>query len=99
MISNPIYIGELVWNNCRTFINEETEKRNKKKGKPEDLLTVQVPHLRIIDQDLWDRAQQVRTGRSRQGSAVRVKKKSITTYLTAGRLTCGVCSGPMKIIW
>jgi site-specific DNA recombinase len=99
MISNPIYIGELVWNNCRTYINEETEKRNKKKGKPEDLLTVPVPHLRIIDQDLWDRAQQVRTGRSRQASAVRVKKKSITTHLLAGRLTCGVCSGPMKIIW
>lgn len=99
IIGNPIYIGELVWNTCRTFINDETEKRSKKKGKPEDLLTVDVPHLRIIDQDLWDRAQQVRTGRSRQGSAARVYKKSTINHMLAGRLTCGACGGDMKIVW
>jgi site-specific DNA recombinase len=99
IISNPIYIGKLVWNNCRTFINDETTKRNKKKGKPEDLKTVDVPHLRIIDQDLWDRAQQIRKDRSRQGSAVRVYKKSICNHTLAGRLTCAACGGDMKIIW
>jgi|SRR5450631_63466 site-specific DNA recombinase len=99
IIGNPIYIGKLVWNTCRTFINDETERRNKKKGKPEDLLIVDVPHLRIIDQDLWDRAQQVRTGRSRQGSATRVYKKSIVNHMLAGRLTCGACGGDMKIVW
>jgi site-specific DNA recombinase len=99
IIGNRIYIGELVWNTCRSVINPETEKRNKQKGKPEDLLTAQVPHLRIIDQDLWDRAQQVRTGRSRQGSASRVYKKSIVNHMLAGRLTCGACGGDMKIVW
>ncbi len=99
IIGNPIYIGELVWNTCRSVISPETEKRCKEKGKPEDLLTVSVPHLRIIDQDLWDRAQQVRTGRSRQGSAVRVYKKSIVNHILAGRLTCGACGGDMKIVW
>lgn len=99
MIGNPIYIGELVWNNCRSVKNPETEKRTKQKGKPEDLLTVAVPHLRIIDQQLWDRAQQVRTGRSRQGSAARVYKKSIINHMLAGRLTCGACGGEMKIVW
>jgi DNA invertase Pin-like site-specific DNA recombinase len=99
IIGNRIYIGENVWNQNRSVISIETEKRCKEKGKPEDLLTVSVPHLRIIDQDLWDRAQQVRTGRSRQGSAVRVYKKSIVNHILAGRLTCGACGGDMKIVW
>lgn len=99
IIGNRIYIGELIWNNCRSVKNPETEKRTKQKGRPEDLLTVQVPHLRIIDDNLWERAQQVRTGRSRQGSAPRVYKKSIVNHMLAGRLTCGTCGGEMKIIW
>ncbi len=98
IISNPIYIGKLVWNNCRTFINDETEKRNKKKGKAEDLLTVDVPHLRIIDQDLWDRAQDLRAGRSRQTRRP-VYKKSLANHMLAGKLVCGVCGGGMKIVW
>ncbi len=99
IIGNPIYIGELVWNSQRSIIDPDTEKRNKERGKPEDLLTVQVPHLRIIDQSLWDRAQQVRTGRSRQGSAARIYKKSIIHHMLAGRLSCGACGGEMKIVW
>jgi site-specific DNA recombinase len=99
IVGNPIYIGELVWNTCRSVINPETEKRCKQKGKLDDLLTVPVPHLRIIDQDLWDRAQQVRADRSRQGSAVRIYKKTIVNHLLAGRLSCGACGGDMKIVW
>jgi site-specific DNA recombinase len=99
IISNPIYIGKLVWNTCRSVINPETETRCKQKGKPDDLLTVPVPHLQIIDQALWDRAQQVRTGRSRQGTAPRVYKKSIINHILAGRLTCEVCGGDMNIVW
>ncbi len=99
IIGNRIYIGELVWNSHRSVINPETEKRNKQKGRPEDLLTVQVPHLRIIDQDLWDRAQEVRKMRSRQGSAPRVYKKSIVNHMLAGRLLCGACGGTMAIVW
>jgi site-specific DNA recombinase len=98
IISNPIYIGELVWNTCRSAIHPDTEKRGKQKGKPDDLLTVPVPHLQIISRDLWDRAQQVRTNRSRQ-SGVRVYKKSIVNHMLAGRLVCGECNGAMKIVY
>jgi site-specific DNA recombinase len=72
--------------------------RAKRKGKPEDLLTKQHPHLRIIDQELWDRAQQVRTSRTRPTQARRVYKKTIVKHLLAGRLTCGTCGGDMRIV-
>jgi site-specific DNA recombinase len=98
IIGNRIYIGELIWNTCRSVISPETEKRCKQKGKPDDLLTVPVKHLQIIDDDLWDRAQEVRTGRSRQ-SPGRVCKKSIINHMLAGRLICGECSGAMKIVY
>jgi DNA invertase Pin-like site-specific DNA recombinase len=98
MIGNRIYIGELFWNNHRSVINPETEKRNKQKGKAEDLLSVSVPHLRIIDQELWDRAQRVRTERSRQTPG-KIYKKTIVRHMLAGRLQCGECGGNMKIVW
>jgi DNA invertase Pin-like site-specific DNA recombinase len=98
MVSNAIYIGQLHWNNQRSVINPETEKRNKQKGKPDDLLTVSVPHLRIIDQDLWDRAQRVRAERSRQTPG-KIYKKTIVRHMLAGRLQCGECGGGMKIVW
>jgi site-specific DNA recombinase len=95
IIGNRIYIGELVWNTCRSVIHPDTEKRGKQKGKPDDLLTIPVPHLQIISRDLWERAQQVRMNRNRQ-SGVRVYKKSIIKHMLAGRLICGECGGDMK---
>jgi site-specific DNA recombinase len=98
ILANRIYIGELVWNNNRSVINPETEKRNKRKGKPEDLLTVPVPHLRIIDQDLWDRVQALRVSRNRQ-TGVPAQKKTIIQHMLAGKLFCGACGGGMKVCW
>lgn len=100
MLSNRIYIGELVWNATRTVINPDTEKRNKQKGKAEDLLTTKVPHLRIIDQELWDKAQALRKTRNRQsGASPRVYKKTALRHMLSGRLSCGSCSGVMKITY
>jgi site-specific DNA recombinase len=98
IIGNEIYRGKLVWNTHRSVINPETERRNKQKGKPEDLIVVDVPHLRIIDETLWERAQRVRTERSRQTPG-KVYKKTTVRHMLAGRLQCGACGGNMKIVW
>jgi hypothetical protein len=98
MIGNRRYIGELVWNARRVAKNPDSEKSTKQKGNPEDLITVPVPHLRIIDQDLWDRAQQLRTGRSRQSDEPRVYKKTVVGHMIANKVICGECGGHMKIV-
>jgi site-specific DNA recombinase len=64
MISNPIYIGEIVWNTSRTVLNPETGKKTKRAGVAEDRVTRAVPHLRIIEQPLWDAANKVRKDRA-----------------------------------
>jgi site-specific DNA recombinase len=97
ILGNRIYIGELVWNKNRTVMNPDTDKRNKRAGKPEDLLVVQVPHLRIIDQDLWDRAQALRAKRNRVGTGYTVYKKTASRHMLVGRLSCVTCGGEMKI--
>jgi DNA invertase Pin-like site-specific DNA recombinase len=99
IIGNRIFIGELVWNANRSVIDPDKETRVRQKGNPNDLLVVQVPHLRTIEQDLWDRAQKVRAERSRQTFAVRNSKKTIERHMLADKLVCGVCGGPMRIVW
>jgi site-specific DNA recombinase len=98
MLGNRIYIGELVWNQNRAVINPDTEKRNKQKGNPDDLIVQPIPHLRVIDQDLWDRAQELRANR-RRGQGHRVYRKTAMRHMLAGRLTCAACGGDMKITW
>jgi DNA invertase Pin-like site-specific DNA recombinase len=98
MITNRSYIGEIVWNSNRSVINPDNEKRNKQRGNPNDLLMVEVPHLRIIDQDLWDRAQALRTARSRPSCQPRSYKKTIINHLVADKLICAECGGHMKIV-
>ncbi|MEY9235334.1 site-specific DNA recombinase [Bradyrhizobium japonicum] len=98
MIGNRRYIGELIWNANRAAKNPDTEKSTKLKGRPEDLITVPVPHLRIIDQDLWDRAQELRTDRSRQTGGPRVYKKTVIGHMVADKIICGECGGRMRIV-
>src|SRR5581483_3807696 len=63
MIGNRLYIGELVWNANRTVLNPDTGKKSKRRGKAEDVIVVDVPHLRIIDQELWETANGICTER------------------------------------
>lgn len=99
MLGNRRYIGELVWNSHRSVKNPDTETRTKQKADPDDLIVHEHPHLRIIDQDLWDRVQALKIGRSRQKKEPGVYKKTIVHHLIADKLVCGECNGRMQITW
>ena len=50
-----MYIGRLVWNRLRYVKDPETCKRISRPN-PEDKWIIQdVPELRIVEQDLWDK--------------------------------------------
>jgi DNA invertase Pin-like site-specific DNA recombinase len=59
MIGCQLYIGKLIWNVNRSILNPHTGRKIQRKSKPDDIMVTDVPHLRIIDQDLWDRAHKV----------------------------------------
>jgi site-specific DNA recombinase len=102
LIGNRLYIGELNWNTHSTSENPDTEKKVKRANPASDHLVVQVPHLRIIDQDLWEAALKVRAGRSVQmfGPGGRVCRRPVVArngHLLSGLMRCGECGGPMRI--
>jgi DNA invertase Pin-like site-specific DNA recombinase len=102
MIGNRLYIGEIRWNRTRVWKNPETEAEVRRATPTEDHLSVAVPHLRIIPQDLWDAANGVRSGRAIQkfgpgGKIARAPVLVRKDHLLSGLLRCGECGGKMRI--
>lgn len=99
MLHNQIYIGKLVWNATSSIKNPDTGRRIFRRTRAEDVITVDVPHMRIFPQDLWDRVHAVlaerRDAKGRHGP--RVYKYANKDQLLVGLLTCGVCGGTMVI--
>ena len=101
ILNNEMYIGRLVWNRLRYVKDPETGKRISRPN-PEDQWIIQdVPELRIVDQDLWDKvkARQAKLDASSQkiqnsnwGDRRRPK------YLFSGLMKCGECGGG-AVIW
>lgn len=101
LIGNRLYIGEIVWNKNHTVTDPDTGRDSIRKTDLSERIVTPVPHLRIIDQKLWDAAQAVRLGRS----AVKfgpggMKIRDVVPrnqHLLSGLLRCGVCNGHMII--
>ncbi|MDA9466561.1 hypothetical protein XH87_18605 [Bradyrhizobium sp. CCBAU 53415] len=104
MIGNQIYIGRLIWNANRSVLDPDSGKKLKRRGKPEDVIAVEVPHLRIVPQELWDAANGVCTSRAEAKFGAGGKRPQRVGYrpysrehLLAGMLSCGSCGGHMRI--
>lgn len=99
IIGNRIYIGELSYNKYRTVRNPETGSYcNRANPEGEHIMTA-VPHLRIIDQSLWEAAQALRGSRAaiRAGKATAAHRRGAARpdHLLSGMLRCGACNGHM----
>jgi DNA invertase Pin-like site-specific DNA recombinase len=100
IISNPIYIGRLDWNKSRTVLNPDSGKKTKRMNQS-GILSVEVPHLRIMDDDLWQAANEVRKQRSMarfaSGKITQPRGVPRNDHLLAGVLRCGACGGTMRL--
>ncbi|MHC4433960.1 MAG: recombinase family protein, partial [Planctomycetota bacterium] len=99
ILNNELYIGRLVWNRLRYLKDPETGKRISRMNEPSVWVVQDVPDLRIVDQDLWDRV------KARQGS-LRIKQSTKDgmwdrrrpRYLLSGLIKCGHCGGGYSVI-
>lgn len=108
IVNNELYTGVLVWNRLR-FVKDPSTGRRVSRINPEAAwIRTEVPHLRIVDDELWNavRARQkdiavrfeatsMASGRQRPASSMR-KKRPVS--LLSGLLTCGCCYGKYGLI-
>ena len=103
LLNNELYIGRLVWNRQRRALNPETGRKVSRINPPEEWVVAEVPHLRILDDDLW-RAAKERQEESadkyaaviagvRRAHANPMNAAHRPRHLLSGLLECGVCGG------
>ncbi|MDW4551738.1 recombinase family protein [Defluviimonas sp. D31] len=99
ILNNELYIGRLVWNRQHFVKDPATGKRQARPNPPGDWIAEDVPELRIIDDELWQRVK-LRQGAIRDDilavrdegpGAPRIEGARRTRYLLSGLLACGCC--------
>lgn len=91
MLRRVLYAGRVEWGRSHKVYRGGTKTRTAEH--PHELVSVEAPHLRIVNPDLWA-AVQVRCGAS-NGSR---RAGRPATYLLSGILRCGSCGGPLTVI-
>ena len=91
ILNNELYIGQLVWNRLRYIKNPDTGKRVSRLNDEKDWIRKDVPELRIIDQDLWDKVKEKQGEIRKQHSEFwgKQRPKNLFSYL----LKCECCGG------
>ena len=91
ILNNELYIGRLVWNRQRFIKDPDTGKRVTRLNDESEWITQDVPELRIVPQELWDKA------KARQKDLDARKpglwRRNRPRYLLSGLIECGECGG------
>jgi site-specific DNA recombinase len=94
LLRNPLYAGKQIWNRVRMLKDPSTGKRVSRVNAPSEWQTVELPHLRIVNQTLFDQVaiRMAAVGGSHAPQAPKSKR------VLSGLLKCGCCGGGMSII-
>ncbi|TDF37177.1 recombinase family protein [Alteromonadaceae bacterium M269] len=95
ILNNELYIGRVIWNRDKYRRNPDTQKRNKQENPKEEWVITEAPHLRIIDQDLWDK---VKTRQALLAKNNLPHQKRRANYLLSYLLKCGACGGGYGLV-
>jgi site-specific DNA recombinase len=99
---NEIYHGVRVWNRTQMVFNSADGKRTKRKRPPSEWVRIELPHLRIISDELWEKVNAVNQSRRDKTYGRRLggmtRTASSRTYLFSGLMTCGLCGGSFTVV-
>jgi len=108
ILNNELYAGILVWNRQRFVKDPATGKRVSRPNPESQWIRTEVPHLKIVDDELWQaaraRQQQISAlfgpnpANTREGRAERLHLANRPVSLLSGLLTCGCCGGKIGIL-
>jgi DNA invertase Pin-like site-specific DNA recombinase len=102
ILNNSLYVGRIEWNRC-SYVKDPKSGKRVARPNPKDVWeVVNVPELRIIDDDLWEavklhqRELSFEIRRDERGNALnRVHRRK---FLLSGLLKCGCCGGGFSIV-
>ncbi|WP_425457295.1 recombinase family protein [Azospirillum ramasamyi] len=105
ILNNELYVGRLVWDRCSYVKDPATGKRVARPKPPEEWERTDVPHLRIVTDDLWD------TVKARQAAVTKDMSKAESDskghalaranrpkHMLSGLLVCGECGSPFILV-
>jgi site-specific DNA recombinase len=94
ILRNPLYAGKQIWNRVRMVKDPSTGKRVSRVNAQTEWQTIELPHLRIVDQPLFNQVatRMASVGGSHASHAPKSKR------VLSGLLKCGCCGGGMSII-
>ncbi len=94
ILNNELYLGHITYNRQRFVKDPETGKRRSRLNPEHEWIITDVPALRIIDDETWDRVQLIKARYASPHSNKRQTRKRLLT----GLVKCGCCGGSMTII-
>jgi len=101
LLNNEAYVGRLIYGRTQYMKNPKTGRKVSRPQPEESWITTEVPELRIIDDDLWQRVkerQEVNTiVMPRDGDNRAMNRVHRKVHPLSGVLICGCCGGPMAI--
>jgi DNA invertase Pin-like site-specific DNA recombinase len=98
VLRNDIYRGKLIWNRQR-FVKDPVSGKRLPRANPESQwVTQDVPELRIVSDDLWDKVQaRFRDVRNmpnvRASMATKFWEQRRPRHILSGLVKCGCCDG------
>jgi site-specific DNA recombinase len=107
LLNNELYRGVLVWNRCAYVKDPLSGKRVARPNPSDKYDAVEVPHLRIVDDDLWTRVkarqasirQELRVGQSSSAAERRnLNASHRPRFLLSGLLQCASCGGGYTVV-
>jgi site-specific DNA recombinase len=93
LIFNELYAGRIVWNKVRMVKNPDTGKRISRPNPRDQWQEIATPHLRIVDEETWKRAQALKAEKARLSTNVKCRP----AHLLSGLLRCGCCGSGMSV--
>ncbi|MGY4281260.1 hypothetical protein ACVWXO_000480 [Bradyrhizobium sp. LM2.7] len=101
ILNNELYVGRLAWNRLRHLKDPDTGKRVSRLNPESEWVILDVPELRILDQDTWDavktRQQTLAYEPSGPGEN-KLNDRRRPRHLFAGLVKCGCCGGGYTMI-
>ena len=103
ILNNELYVGRLVWNRLRYVKDPRTGRRVSRRNDPSTWIVEEVPELRIIDDQLWERVS-ARHAAIEAKPHVKAMKASRfwehrrAQHLLTGLVRCAACGGPFASV-